>query len=180
LSGYGAAESLAVIDHYVGPSPAKRSLREFVEGMPRLPMDVLGRWVRVLGACLTGARQYAKADLAGGQLWPEALILQLGNVFTNDYNSLPTEISALDHGRIEELLVAAGLDLAALLLMAFKIQATGGGYYVDHRREVIQALAGYDDAARRHTDAIRSAISLDKVADQQSALAMLLPLSARR
>jgi hypothetical protein len=173
------ALKLALLHPHYELTAATRALPEVIRGWPRLQLEVLGRWARVLGACMAGGLQWVQLDRVGGQLWPEALILQLGNVFTDQYNTMSVPLPALDHARFEELLVADGLDPSALLTMAFKIgRTTLIGYVPDCRREIIQELAGYDDAVRRHTEAIRAAISVDKVAEQQSVLAMLLPLSA--
>ncbi|MFG1818942.1 DUF4132 domain-containing protein [Kribbella sp. NPDC049174] len=182
LAGLGDPDDalkLALLHPHYERTAATRALPAVVRGWPRLPLEVLGRWARVLGACMAGGLQWVQLDRVGGRLWPEALILQLGNVFTDQYNTMSLPLHALDHARFEELLVADGLEPSALLTMAFTIgRTTSIGYVSDCRRELIQKLAGYDDAVHRHTEAIRAAISVDKVADQQSVLAMLLPLTA--
>ncbi|MFI5696185.1 DUF4132 domain-containing protein [Kribbella sp. NPDC051586] len=163
VGGYHAAWDLAVIGHAYDPSPAREALKHFVCGLSELPVDVLGRWVKVLGAALTNTPEYFPRDMAGQPAWIGALLFQLGNVSARTFS----------HARFEELLVAEGLDPATMLLIAFEIPTGHTGYFPEYRVHAVHSMDGFDDAVRRHTAALRSGLTLDKITHQQSALALL-------
>lgn len=177
LSGYHAAWQLGVIGHAMDPSPGREALRQFVCELSELPMEVLVRWARLLGAALAMTPEYTPRDMAGQPLWVGALLFQLGNVVPFNWDSADARIDAFSHERFEELLVAEGLEPAAMLLIAFEIPITRTGWFPEYRAATVRALAGYDEAVRRHADAVRSGLTLDKIAHQQSALAMMRRLS---
>ncbi|MEV0795910.1 DUF4132 domain-containing protein [Kribbella sp. NPDC050459] len=165
LGGYDVTWKLGVIAH--GEPAEEAAVKRFLGGLAELPIEVVGRWATLLGTALTNTSHYFPRDMAGQPPWIGALLLQLGN--------LPAVFS---HERFEELLVAAGLDPATMLLIAFEIPAGHTGYFPDHRVSAVVHLPGYEDAVRRNLPALRAGLTLDKVAHQQSALPFFTHLSA--
>lgn len=165
FDGYQACWKLGVIGH--GEPAEEVALRRFLGGFATLPIDVVARWANVLGAALAHAGHYYPRDMAGQPSWIGALLLQLGNVR-----------STFSHERFEELLVAQGLDPAALLLIAFEMPAGSIGYFPDHRVHAVVHMTGYDDAVRRHLPTLKAGLTLDKIAHQQSAIPCLTHLPA--
>lgn len=176
LGGYMAAWHLGVIGHAFDPSPARDALRQFVCELFTLPVDVLGRWAKLLGTALTNTPEYFPRDMAGQPAWIGALLFQLGNVVPFNWGSPEGRFDALSHERFEELLVAEGLDRATMLLIALEIPTGHTGYFPEHRVAAVRSMAGYDEAVRRNVPALRAGLTLDKITHQQSAHALLYHL----
>lgn len=173
VASYQAALHLAVVGHYVDNSPARDALVVFAGLLPEMPDEVVLRWANLLTAALAGTPEHTPPDLVGRPIWPEALLLHLGNVFYGHWISATHIVAGIDHPWLERVLTAGGLDPASVLVAAVRTPLNAPGEFPDHRVTAVRAMSGYEDAVRRHTAALRAAIEIDKVGGQRSMLRML-------
>ncbi|MFK4088652.1 DUF4132 domain-containing protein [Kribbella sp. NPDC020789] len=176
VGSYQAASNLALLRYELGDPGGRQALGQLVAQFPQLSDEFVLRWAQLLAAALAGVPEYIPSNLVGGPIWPDALLLHLGHLLYQRQGAAAIVIKEFDHPRLERLLAAQGLDPAAVLAAAFRIPFEAADYLrTDERLSAVQAMAGYDEAVRRHTATLRASIEIDKVAGQLSMLQMLRP-----
>ncbi len=136
VTGYGANEAFNIY-----------------RGFELLPQAARLRWVQVLEAS-SEAGEIHSLNLPGGAHWPEILLMHASGTASHfgDYRSgRNLDFSAVC---LEEMLVAAAMDPAAVLVSSFA-SPIESSYFAHFRQKLVADLPDYGEAVVRHIESIR-------------------------
>lgn len=164
---YGAAFELT---QWSGRDGRQRPLYEQISGVP---VRVGLRWARLLEAATSSQHGRCQLGFAGGQHWPEVLLMHAcGRAFNVWGGDDDTPARGLTAAWIERLLVEDGLAPHALLNAAFAVNPKTASGSIQNALRVAR-LSDYASHLHKHVDAVRPLLAGGAAAERLHMLKML-------